>query len=139
MELTLNGKQIKASDGKSVLDVINDSKTYIPQLCKDPDMKPIGACRTCLVEIDGINGVVASCSVKAQPDMKIWTDTEKPKKIRKGVLELTLGMLPKNKSKSYKELTTAKQIHQIKTPEFDSRVRQTADTRNPVFLSHIHN
>ena len=103
MELTLNGKQIKASDGKSVLDVINDSKTYIPQLCKDPDMKPIGACRTCLVEIDGINGVVASCSVKAQPDMKIWTDTEKPKKIRKGVLELTLGMLPKNKSKSYKE------------------------------------
>ena len=79
MELTLNGKQIKASDGKSVLDVINDSKTYIPQLCKDPDMKPIGACRTCLVEIDGINGVVASCSVKAQPDMKIWTDTEKRK------------------------------------------------------------
>ena len=34
MELTLNGKQIKASDGKSVLDVINDSKTYIPQLFK---------------------------------------------------------------------------------------------------------
>ena len=41
MELTLNGKKIKASEGKSVLDVINDSKIYIPQLCKDPDMKPI--------------------------------------------------------------------------------------------------
>ena len=133
MELTLNGKTVKTSEGKSVLDVINDSKTYIPQLCKDPDMKPIGACRTCLVEIEGINGIVASCSVKAEPNMKIWTNTERPKKLRAGVIELTLGMLPKNKSKSFRELTTAKQMHQIKTPQFQSRERQPADTSNPVF------
>ena len=131
MELTLNGKQIKASEGKSVLDVINDSKTYIPQLCKDPDMKPIGACRTCLVEIDGINGVVASCSVKAQPDMKIWTDTQKPKKIRKGDLELTLRMLPKNKSKSYK-------VSAPTTYPMKKGVKPTIQNSNPKNLSHVN-
>ena len=133
MELTLNGKNIKSSKGKSVLDVINDSKTYIPQLCKDPDMKPIGACRTCLVEIEGMNGILASCSVEAKPNMKIWTDTERPKKMREGVLELTLGMLPKTKAKSHKELTKAKQMHKIKNAKFSSRERQQSDTSNPVF------
>ena len=51
MEVTVNGKRITLDDGSSVLDAINISGTPISQLCKDPDMKPIGACRTCLVPV----------------------------------------------------------------------------------------
>ena len=46
--LSINANPIDVPDGSSVLDAINISGTYISQLCKDPDMKAIGACRTCL-------------------------------------------------------------------------------------------
>ena len=60
IDITVNGKHVSVDDSCSVLDAINSSGTPIPQLCKDPDMKPIGACRTCLVEIDGVRGFPAS-------------------------------------------------------------------------------
>ena len=58
--LSINGKQVTVDDGSTVLDAINRSGSYISQLCKDPDMKPIGACRTCLVQIEGMRGLPAS-------------------------------------------------------------------------------
>ena len=48
MEVFINGKEVQVPEHSSVLDSINISGTAISQLCKDPDMKPIGACRTCL-------------------------------------------------------------------------------------------
>ena len=63
--LTIDNKSVTLPDGGSVLDAINASDIYISQLCKDPDMKAIGACRTCLVQIDGVRGFPASCSVPA--------------------------------------------------------------------------
>ena len=46
--LEINGNEVEVLDGASVLDAANASGAYVSQLCKDPDMKPIGACRTCL-------------------------------------------------------------------------------------------
>ena len=92
--LYVNGQRTEVPYGSSVLDAVNGSGTYISQLCKDADMDPIGACRTCLVQIDGQRGFPASCSVPAAEDMKVWTDTPEVTAIRKGVVELTLGMLP---------------------------------------------
>ena len=80
------------------VDAVNASETYISQLCKDPDMKAIGACRTCLVQIDGVRSFPASCSVPAQEGMVVQTDTPEVRRIRSGVIELTLGMLPKERS-----------------------------------------
>ena len=96
--LTVNSQPVQVSEGASVLDAINTSGTYISQLCKDPDMKPIGACRTCLVQIEGMRGFPASCSVPARDGMVVWTDTPEVRRIRSGVLELTLAMLPRQQS-----------------------------------------
>ncbi len=49
IKLSINGHEVEVREGATVLDVVNQSGTYISQLCKDLDMKPIGACRTCLV------------------------------------------------------------------------------------------
>ena len=83
IKLSINGREVEAEDGASVLDAINGSGTYISQLCKDPDMKPIGACRTCLVQIEGVRGFPASCSVPAADGMKVRTDTPEAQAIRK--------------------------------------------------------
>lgn len=91
--LTINGAKVTAPDGASVLDAVNASGTYLSQLCKDPDMKPIGACRTCLVQIEGQRGFPASCSTPARDGMVVSTETPDVRRIRRVVLELTLGMV----------------------------------------------
>ena len=134
--LSINGHEVEAGEGSSVLDVVNTSGTYISQLCKDPDMKPIGACRTCLVQIEDVRGFPASCSVPARDGMKIWTDTPELRNIRRGVVELTLAMFPQNGtngSGDYRELSTAAQKHDITTSRWDGREREPVDTSNPVF------
>ena len=133
IRLSINGHEVEAPDGSSVLDVVNASGTYVSQLCKDPDMKPIGACRTCLVQIEGVRGFPASCSVPATDGMNVWTDTPQVTSIRRGVLELTLAMLPRNGSKEYRELSIAAAHHDMKSPRWSGRGREPADTSNPVF------
>ncbi len=89
ISLTINGQPVEVSDGASVLGAINASGTYISQLCKDPDMKAIGACRTCLVQVEGTRGFPASCSLPAQPGMAVSTESDEVRRLRAGVIELT--------------------------------------------------
>ncbi len=134
--VSINGHEVKVAEGSSVLDAINGSGTYISQLCKDPDMKPIGACRTCLVQIEDTRGFPASCSVPVRDGMKVWTDTPEVLNLRRGVLELTLAMFPENGangSKDYRELSIAAKKHEITTPRWQGREREPIDTSNPVF------
>ncbi len=135
--LSINGYSVEVSEGTSVLDAINQSGTYISQLCKDPDMKSIGACRTCLVQIEGIRGYPASCAVPAAEGMSVWTETPEVQAMRKGVLELTLAMFPSdngtNGNKDYRELSIAADRHGITKSRWQGRQREAADTSNPVF------
>ena len=134
--LSINDHPLEVSEGATVLDAINQSGTYISQLCKDPDMKPIGACRTCLVQIEGTRGYPASCAVPVTEGMSVWTDTPEVQAMRKGVLELTLAMFPSNGatgSKNYKELSIAADRHGIKDSRWQGREREAVDSSNPVF------
>ena len=136
IRLSINGHAIEVSEGATVLDAINQSGAYISQLCKDPDMKPIGACRTCLVQIEGVRGYPASCAVPVTDGMSVWTDTPEVHAMRKGVLELTLAMFPSggsNGHKNYKELSIAADRHGISAPRWQGRERETVDSSNPVF------
>ena len=133
--LAINGKQVTVNDGATVLDAINQSGAYISQLCKDPDMKAIGACRTCLVEIDGVRGLPASCSVPAAEGMSVMTETENARDTRRGVLELTMAMFPPNgdTGDDYRELSIAARHHGIDNPRWTGREREVVDASNPVF------
>ena len=131
--LAINGHPVEVPDGASVLDAINASGTYISQLCKDPDMKPIGACRTCLVQIEGTRGFPASCSVPARDGLKVWTDTPEVRSIRRGVVELTLGMVNGNGAADHRELDISAKHHELDRPRWSSREREPVDDSNPVF------
>ena len=136
IRLSINGHPVEVHEGATVLDAINQSGTYISQLCKDPDMKPIGACRTCLVQVEGVRGYPASCAVPVTEGMSVWTDTPEVQAMRKGVLELTLAMFPSNganDSKNYKELSIAADRHGITEPRWEGREREVVDSSNPVF------
>ena len=85
ININIDGKKISVPQNYTVLDAINKNKQYISQLCKDQDMKALGACRTCLVEIEGIRGLPASCSQPVSDGMKIKTYGENLDKIRNNV------------------------------------------------------
>ena len=133
--IEINGSVVEVAEGSSVLDAINTSGTYVPQLCKDPDMEPIGACRTCLVEIDGVRGFPASCSVPASDGMRVSTETNQVRGIRKGVLELTQAMVvgTGNGQGDHRELTIATKHHGLDRPRWAGREREPVDASNPVF------
>ena len=145
--LTVNDQPITVHDGASVLDAVNASETYISQLCKDPDMKAIGACRTCLVQIEGTRGFPASCSVPATEGMAVQTETPEVRRVRSGVIELTMAMLPHNGRETssslgeepepsipdYRQLTTAARHHGIQSSRWQAREREVIDQSNHVF------
>ncbi len=92
--LTVNNCPGQAPDGASALDAVNAAAVHLSRLCKDPDMQPVEACRTCLVEIEELGGFPASGTTPAREGMAVRTDSPEATRIRSGVLELTRSILP---------------------------------------------
>ncbi len=92
--LTLNGREIQALPGKTILEVAREAGVDIPTLCHDPRLEPYGACRMCLVEVEGARGPMAACGTAVRDGMVVETHSEKILKLRKFVLELLLTNHP---------------------------------------------
>jgi len=91
--LTIDGRAVEVTAGASVLDAVNLLGVPLPQLCKDPDRKPLGACRTCLVHVEGQRGLPAACHLPARDGMVVQTQHPDAVRVRTGVLDLTASML----------------------------------------------
>ena len=91
--LSIDGTTVTVPDGGTVLDAVKAAGAHVPHLCKDDDQAPIGACRTCLVQVEGQRGFPASCYLPARDGMQVMTRGEQLDRIRANVLDLTLGML----------------------------------------------
>ena len=94
LTLTINGRQITAPAGETVLQTALRHGISIPHLCTHPNLPPFGACRMCIVEIDGLRGYPASCSTPATEGMVVRTDTPTLQNLRRSVLELILAEHP---------------------------------------------
>ncbi len=91
ISLNIDNKEIKAEEGKTVLEAALDAGIYIPNLCYHPDIEPTGACRLCVVEIEGMRGVHASCHTKVREGMVVKSNTEKIKNYRANNVWLLLS------------------------------------------------
>src|SRR5262245_54302217 len=98
MKLTIDGRAIDAVPGTSVLDAVNALGIALPQLCKDPDRAPLGACRTCLVHVDGQRGTPAACHLPVRDGMVVSTTHADVVRVRTSVLDLTRSMLTSGRS-----------------------------------------
>jgi formate dehydrogenase (NADP+) beta subunit len=94
VRLVIDGKEIEAAGGKSVLDAALDAGIYIPHLCHHSDLSPIGACRLCVVEIDGVEGIQPSCITTVADGMVIRTKGDAVERHRKLAMELMLAGHP---------------------------------------------
>ncbi len=135
LSLTVDGQPVAVGDGATVLDAVLAAGVELPHLCKDGDGPALGACRTCLVEVEGVRGLPASCSLPASQGMVVRTATDVATRARRGILELTLGMrdaaadpLPGS------DLSRAAVTHAADARRWAPRVNATRDDSNPFYL-----
>jgi iron-only hydrogenase group A len=89
--LFIDEKKVEVTDGTTILEAARQAGVRIPSLCHLPGQRPIGACRVCLVEVEGARGLVASCAMPVADGMKVRTTTRKVRETRRTVLELLLS------------------------------------------------
>ena len=94
IKLTIDGIEIEAKPGQTVLQAAIDSNVYIPYLCYWPGLKPYGACRMCCVEVEGGRGTPASCTLPVANGMVVNTVGTEIRGLRESVLELLLSEHP---------------------------------------------
>ena len=94
--ITLNGRQIVARKGETIIAAADREGEYIPRFCYHPRMTAVGMCRQCMVEVDTGRGPMLqpSCMITVSPEMKVETSTPTAKRAQEGMIELLLANHP---------------------------------------------
>src|SRR5215471_7754753 len=88
--VTIDGKAVQAPRGELLIRVAQQHGTYVPRFCWHERMKPVGMCRMCLVEIEGLRGLQISCATPVVDGMVVHTQSPTVKGAQDGVLEFLL-------------------------------------------------
>ncbi len=96
VEFTIDGKKVTGEEGNTVIDVAFANGLDIPHLCYHKDLEPFGGCRICVVEVEKGNRrrLVVSCVYPVEEDIKVETNNERIRNVRKTLIELMLARAP---------------------------------------------
>ena len=86
--LTIDGRDVLARQGSTILDACRRLGVDTPTLCQIDNLTPVNVCRVCVVELEGARVLVPACSRKVEEGMKVTTDSERVRHSRRLVLEL---------------------------------------------------
>ncbi len=89
--VTIDGSQVSGGEGMTILELAQENGIDIPTLCYRPELSPIGACRICVVEVEGSRILVGSCHTPIAQGMVIHTHSPKVLQTRKVIVELLLA------------------------------------------------
>jgi len=90
VKLTIDGKTVTANKGESILECALRNDIQIPHLCNHPCLSPFGACRLCVVEVEGMRGYPTSCTTPAAEGMEVRVNTEALRNLRRNILGLMM-------------------------------------------------
>jgi NADH-quinone oxidoreductase subunit G len=88
--MTIDGKEVQAPRGELLIKAAQEHGTYIPRFCWHERMKPVGMCRMCLVEVEGLRGLQIACATPVADGMVVHTQSAGVKAAQDGVLEFLL-------------------------------------------------
>ena len=139
IRLNIDGRDVETQKGKSLLEASLDAGIYIPHLCYHADLSPIGACRLCVVEVEGMEGLPSSCTTPALDGMSVRTKTEKVDRMRRLAMELMLSGHPPDCTTCIKYLNC--ELQSLKQYLFSEALRVKrhprlfpVNTGNPLFV-----
>ena len=94
IKLRVNGRNIEAEKGETILSALNRHGMHVPTICSMKDLSPSGACRMCVVEVEGRENLVPSCSFPVEGPLDIRTHSPRVVRARKTNVELLLSNHP---------------------------------------------
>ena len=92
--ISFDGQEVVTQPGKMVLEAAIEAGVYVPYLCYHPGMKPYGACRMCVVSVEGQRGYPAACTLPVADGMKVQTGSPEVNDLRKSVMEMLIAEHP---------------------------------------------
>jgi predicted molibdopterin-dependent oxidoreductase YjgC len=96
----LQGRKLACESGETILDVALRNDVEIPTLCHDPRLAPAGACRTCLVEVEGQRRLLPACATRITPNMQVTTENERIDRHRQSLLALYMTDHPADRKQA---------------------------------------
>ncbi|MDB5579078.1 MAG: formate dehydrogenase, alpha subunit, partial [Bradyrhizobium sp.] len=138
--LSIDGQSVTVPEGTSLMRAAALLGTNIPKLCATDSLEAFGSCRLCLVEIEGRAGYPASCTTPVTPGMMVRTQTDKLKKLRRGVMELYISDHPldcltcaANGDCERQDQAGAVGLREVRYGAGAGHLGQAKDTSNPYF------
>lgn len=135
--LFINNIEVEYTDEKTVLEVIRNNGFDVPTFCHRPDLTQFGACRMCIVEQDG-KWIQASCTMPPKEGIRIETNSDKVRKIRKTILELLLAnhkreclTCEKSGNCELQKYAAEYEITDIRFPKLEEKDYDSVDCSNP--------
>lgn len=94
--ITINNKEYKVNAGQTIMQAADQCGYHIPRLCYHPKLSIEGACRVCIVQVEGARNFTASCACPVADGMKIHTNTKELRQARRDIVELLLDNHPED-------------------------------------------
>ncbi|MEI6576888.1 MAG: [Fe-Fe] hydrogenase large subunit C-terminal domain-containing protein [Bacteroidota bacterium] len=123
VNLEVNNKQIKARRGDTILSALLENGIHVPTLCHLPELEASGACRMCVVEVEGKEFLIPSCAHPVEENMKILTHSPRVIRARKTLTELLLAnhpddclFCPRNENCELQQLSASLNINERRFP-----------------------
>ena len=139
--LSIDGREVTVPAGTSVMRAAALAGTKVPKLCATEQLEAFGSCRLCLVQIEGMKGLPASCTTLVSEGMKVTTQNQKIADVRRGVMELYISdhpldclTCPANGHCELQDMAGAVGLREVRYGyEGENHLSLGKDTSNPYF------
>jgi formate dehydrogenase major subunit len=136
-EFRLNGVELDAAPGETIIQAAKRHGVDIPHLCYKEGMRPDGNCRACMVEIKGERVLAPSCCRAPTKGMEVSSDSPRAVHSQKLVVEMLAADVPQRVYKLDSELDYWKRWLDIGVPRFEARAQPTADLSHPAMAVNL--
>jgi formate dehydrogenase major subunit len=137
VRVEIDGQAVDVEPGTTILEAAQAADRYVPTLCFDDRMAPFGACRVCMVAVEGATAPVAACTTPCRDDMRVDTTDDTSRRIASATVELVLSELPEPPAE-HTELGAVARFFGIREPRWQGEVRRPAHDRRHPYLALQH-
>src|SRR5438034_2358905 len=133
----LNGREVDAFAGETIIQAADRLGVAIPRLCYKPGMRPDGNCRACMVEIKGERLLAPSCCRRPGAGMEVASDSARALHAQKMIIEMLAGDMPAKAYRTDSELAYWQRVLGVGKPRFDARAQPAPDLSHPAMAVHL--
>ncbi|TMG83095.1 MAG: formate dehydrogenase subunit alpha, partial [Betaproteobacteria bacterium] len=133
----LNGREVDAFAGETIIEAADRLGVAIPRLCYKPGMRPDGNCRACMVEIKGERVLAPSCCRRPGEGMEVASDSARALHAQKMIIEMLAGDMPAKAYRTDSELAHWQRALGVGKPRFAARAQPAADLSHPAMAVNL--